>query len=238
MFNRTACALARACATRAAPAFSNSSLLLRPHFCHSVGSSSSLSSLSSSLLCVCPPHCLRSSCSGALPLGYSKMTCNYCRINYNRQEQRRFLGSIYHHEGRDRHGHDYFDDEDDDIYELPCKSDTCFATTGGPLTEYETESEAWRGAVHARQRFGPALVPYQCGRCDWWHLAPRKPRIDYASLCRCVCADGRTRKQAYNSHDEAQRRAQMLGPGGMANCILGVYRCTEDPRYWHITSTQ
>ena len=119
--------------------------------------------------------------------------------------------------------------------EGPFKSDTCFSSTGGRLTEYATEESARRGAAHARRRFGRSLKPYLCGRCDQWHLAP-VVRGPLRGNCQCVSSDG-TPKQTYWSREEAMMRAEMLSPGGLARFTLDVYPCPVNSRAWHIRRT-
>lgn len=80
------------------------------------------------------------------------------------------------------------------------------------------------------------MRPYQCGRCDWWHLAPRQQAV-HAALCQCISTNG-SRKRMYANRGEAERTVQMLSPGGLATTFLAVYRCPEDPRGWHITGSE
>ncbi|HJP31191.1 MAG: hypothetical protein QF689_07555 [Candidatus Latescibacteria bacterium] len=115
---------------------------------------------------------------------------------------------------------------------MSIKSDTCVGRTSGkPLTEYDSESEAEEGAVHARERFGKQLVPYRCDTCERWHLSPANRQTPSTKCGQCTGADGRP-KDTYRNESEAQRRADILRREQGAD--LRVYAC-EHGSGWHLT---
>ena len=115
---------------------------------------------------------------------------------------------------------------------MATKSATCIGKTSGkPLTEYLSKGEAQEGADHAGSRYGRRLVPYQCGRCGLWHLAPENRQTPSTSCPVCTGANG-TAKDSYRNRQEAQRRADILHQEqGAALC---VYAC-EHGYGWHLT---
>ena len=112
------------------------------------------------------------------------------------------------------------------------KSATCIGKTSGkPLTEYLSKGEAQKGADHAGSRYGRRLVPYQCGTCGLWHLAPENRQTPSTSCPLCTGANG-TPKDSYRNRQEAQRRADILRQEQGA--ALRVYAC-EHGYGWHLT---
>ena len=57
---------------------------------------------------------------------------------------------------------------------MPDKSKSCFNIKGEPLTEYNSESDAEKGADYAKNRYGHILNVYRCSKCGKWHLSPTK----------------------------------------------------------------
>jgi hypothetical protein len=113
------------------------------------------------------------------------------------------------------------------------KSSTCFATTGGPLTEYRNKAEAESAARYVAGRYGSKLTPYHCGRCYRWHLGQRRAArpLAFAQSCSCIGADGK-QKQAYRSRGDAEMRAQMgMGLGYAENVV--AYKCPSGAG-WHL----
>ena len=114
------------------------------------------------------------------------------------------------------------------------KSETCIGKKSGkPLSEYDSEREAKDGADHANSRYQQDLVPYQCDRCGLWHLAPKSRQTPSEKCGRCTGKDGKP-KDAYQSRDDAERRADILRKEQGAT--LKVYAC-EHGNGWHLTST-
>jgi hypothetical protein len=112
------------------------------------------------------------------------------------------------------------------------KSDTCVGKTSGkPLTEYDSQSEAREGAAHALERFRKQLVPYACDTCDKWHLSPADRQTPSTKCPVCRSADGLA-KESYRNEQEARRRAQILR--GEQGADLRVYSC-EHGHGWHLT---
>ena len=109
------------------------------------------------------------------------------------------------------------------------KSRTCFGKKSGkPLTEYQSESEAYQGASYARENGKKDMVPYQCGECGKWHLslADRQTPSVYCHSCR---------KQLYRTEEDAQRRAEIRREEG--EIALSVYKCPHNEG-WHLTKNQ
>ena len=113
------------------------------------------------------------------------------------------------------------------------ESGTCFGTNGHPLVEYESETEATKGAAYVFKRYGRRMKPYQCGSCDQWHIAPvRRRRVK--ARCACTSTDG-SPKQLYQSRAEAERRADMLMNDENRHISVKAYRCPLKLG-WHITT--
>ena len=114
------------------------------------------------------------------------------------------------------------------------KSSTCTGRCSGkPLTEYDTEADALRGADHAQREHGSALMPYRCGRCSRWHLSPASRHTPCWRCHWCVGRDGRP-KMAYADQEAAERRAKLLFEE--QGVELRVYPC-EAGDGWHLTKS-
>lgn len=111
------------------------------------------------------------------------------------------------------------------------KSPTCNSRrTGQPLTEYATEVEAADAAAYVARRSGEELVPYECDTCGLWHLSPMS-RQTPSRTSACAGRDGRP-KAAYDTRDDAERRAEILYED--RGISLRVYDCACGA--WHLTS--
>ena len=115
----------------------------------------------------------------------------------------------------------------------PEKSATCVSKANQkPLTEYYSQREAEDAAEYAAIEYGTELEPYQCGRCQRWHLSPVE-RSDVRSqrfACNCKGADGRP-KRLYSRRD-AEQNAKLGGSSGVS---LTTYQCPQTPGFWHLT---
>lgn len=112
------------------------------------------------------------------------------------------------------------------------KSTTCIGKTSkAPVTEYDSPEEARQSAEHSRLDHGMHLVPYQCDRCQLWHLAPKDRQTPSRTCHHCRGADGRP-KEAYASEQDAQRRAAILR--SERGLCLRVYAC-QYGQGWHLT---
>ena len=115
----------------------------------------------------------------------------------------------------------------------PEKSATCVSKANQkPLTEYYSQREAEDAAEYAAIEYGTELEPYQCGRCQRWHLSPVE-RSDVRSqrfACNCKGADGRP-KRLYSRRD-AEQNAKLGGSSGVS---LTTYACPQNPGFWHLT---
>jgi hypothetical protein len=112
------------------------------------------------------------------------------------------------------------------------KSILCIGkTSGAPVTEYDSQMEAQHGADHVRTTYGNDLVPYQCTRCQRWHLAPRNRKTPSTTCAHCTGADGRP-KEAYATEHDAERRAEILR--AERSVFLRAYPCPYGEG-WHLT---
>lgn len=112
------------------------------------------------------------------------------------------------------------------------KSFTCVGKTSGlPVTEYDSLEEAWDGAEYASAAHQNELVPYQCNRCQLFHLAPKNRQTPSRTCHSCAGADGRP-KEAYASLQDAQRRADILR--SERGIFLRAYQCDYGSG-WHLT---
>lgn len=112
------------------------------------------------------------------------------------------------------------------------KSATCVGKMSGePVTEYDSEEEAWEGADYANEVYGSNLVPYECRRCGFFHLAPQHRQTPSRTCHSCAGADGRP-KEAYATQQDAERRAEiLLAERGVR---LRAYVCNHGSG-WHLT---
>ncbi len=111
------------------------------------------------------------------------------------------------------------------------KSNTCTGKVSGvPLTEYPDEGSARAGAEYASARHGRELVPYRCSRCSAWHLSPAG-RQTPSRTSACTDHSGRP-KAAYDSRDDAERRAELVRDDGGPR--VRAYSCGCGS--WHLTS--
>lgn len=111
------------------------------------------------------------------------------------------------------------------------KSHTCTGKVSNqPLTEYPSEAAAQEGAAYSAARHGRPMVPYRCPRCRAWHLSPAD-RQTRSGESLCTDHAGRP-KAAYESEDDAERRADILRDEEGAR--LRVYACGCGA--WHLTS--
>ncbi len=107
------------------------------------------------------------------------------------------------------------------------KSTTCIGKSSGqPVTEYDSEREAWQGASSHRE-----LVPYKCSKCSQWHLAPKSRQTPSKACKHCRGVNGEP-KQAYNSKSDADKRARILSDEQGVH--LRVYKCKHGSG-WHLT---
>ncbi|CAA0123071.1 Uncharacterised protein [BD1-7 clade bacterium] len=112
-------------------------------------------------------------------------------------------------------------------------SETCFSkTTGNPLKEYVTEHDAELAADYAAIHFdNKGLAPYQCDRCNMWHLSPANRKTPSKPCLDCVSAVGES-KQTYRNRQEAIMRADILYDE--MGVDLKVYPCPYS-KGWHLT---
>lgn len=114
------------------------------------------------------------------------------------------------------------------------KSTTCIGKTSRqPVIEYDTEREAHDGAAHVHGAHGKDLVPYRCGKCHRWHLAPRNRQTPSTTCGHCTGKDGRA-KAAYATAQDAERRAEILR--AERGVHLRAYPC-DYGQGWHLTKS-
>ena len=112
------------------------------------------------------------------------------------------------------------------------KSETCFGRTGDSLNAYDLEGEAAEHARYLKRERGSVMVPYECGRCGFWHLSPADRQTSSTVCAFCRDRKGGS-KDLYQTKRDAERRAEInLQERGAA---LTVYRCPHQPG-WHLTS--
>jgi hypothetical protein len=112
------------------------------------------------------------------------------------------------------------------------KSRSCTGRISGrPLTEYDSEVEAWDGGDHARLMYDRDLVPYRCRRCAKWHLAPKSRHTPSEECSWCRGRSGEA-KASYRTEVDARRRADLLAAD--RGQWLRVYPCPHGTG-WHLT---
>lgn len=114
------------------------------------------------------------------------------------------------------------------------KSISCFGKYDKPLTEYHSLNAAREGANYVNVQYSRNLVPYQCKKCNFWHLSP-KDRQTPCRTCYC-CTDSRGNYKAlYDSKKDADRRAGILYKE--QGVQLKVYSCLYN-NGWHLTKNK
>jgi len=108
---------------------------------------------------------------------------------------------------------------------MNCKSKTCFRRDGKPLAEYYSEREAQENADYVNTSYGRDMIPYQCEKCDLWHLAPESRHTPSERCEEC-------KKQFYDSEESAQKRADIICLED--GVILRIYEC-HHYKGWHLT---
>lgn len=112
------------------------------------------------------------------------------------------------------------------------KSNTCYGKISQkPLTEYDSESEAMQATDYAKHAYQSYLVPYKCGRCGYWHLAPKNRQTPSEKCYHCTGQNGRA-KETYESREDAERRAEIIYQE--RGYRLYVYPCSHRSGY-HLT---
>lgn len=111
---------------------------------------------------------------------------------------------------------------------------TCYGKVSGKiLTQYDTNHGAQSAAAYVLEEHGKKMVPYQCQRCQFWHLSPIERQTEHTSWsCSCVGENNHS-KDCYKSKSDAECRAQILKED--MGKILNVYRCPETDCIWHLT---
>lgn len=103
------------------------------------------------------------------------------------------------------------------------KSETCFSSHDKkPLSFFISKEEALDSAKYAKKRYGSRLFPYQCDKCNLWHLSPKNRDTKSEDCGQCRDRNGRL-KQLYVSKYQAQKRADILFKEN--GILLDVYSC-------------
>lgn len=108
------------------------------------------------------------------------------------------------------------------------KSKTCYGVNG-PLTEYDSRSEALEGADYTKAEFGYDLVPYACELCGYFHIGPGD-RAPGRTCEHCTGAEGGN-KDIYPTEGEARRMVEAKRKRGVS---LKFYPCPVG-NGWHLT---
>ena len=96
-----------------------------------------------------------------------------------------------------------------------------------------SEIEARDGADFAQAEHGQALEPYQCRKCNKWHISPKNRQTPSEKCLYCRGSDGQE-KDSYSTEEGAIRRTEIIrdqnGPS------LRAYRCPLG-NGWHLTKS-
>ena len=112
------------------------------------------------------------------------------------------------------------------------KSETCFSNHDGkPLSFFASKSGALDSAKYAKKRYGRSLLPYQCDKCNLWHLSPKSRHTQSEECSYCTDKNGQL-KQLYVSKNKAQKRADILFKEKAV--LLDVYSCPHQNGF-HLT---
>jgi len=111
----------------------------------------------------------------------------------------------------------------------------CTSTrTGEPLKSYQYQSAAQQAADQTKFYHGRVMVPYQCDRCNYWHLCPEDRHTPSETCYHCTSSEGKP-KQLYKSEKAAQKRADCLREE--RGITLSVYECPHHDG-WHLTKSR
>lgn len=114
------------------------------------------------------------------------------------------------------------------------KSNTCFSSTGSPLSVYETYSEATESAQYQSSDGRTQLTPYQCDRCGKYHLKPAEFYCKKTkSTCSCTDHHG-NKKDTYETRYDAEKMVKIREQAGVT---LYVYECPQGNGF-HLTSSK
>jgi len=108
------------------------------------------------------------------------------------------------------------------------KSSKCKGKNGA-LSAYSSKLEAERAASYARI-YGQDFSPYQCTKCNLWHLSPKERQTPSKE---CVCPDSNGKyKQLYETKEAAEKRARIILEERREK--LNIYPCPRQ-NGWHLT---
>ena len=114
------------------------------------------------------------------------------------------------------------------------KSETCFGKASGqPLAVYFDEFDALSAAEHAALTYERALLPYQCLKCEKWHLSPKERQTPSFKCNVCTAGNGDF-KNSYQTKSIAQTRAKIIF--NESGRKLKVYKCIHG-NGWHLTKS-
>lgn len=111
------------------------------------------------------------------------------------------------------------------------KSNTCFSKSGEPLSFFMTEAAAQGAADYERSEHGMIFYPYQCDKCEHWHLTPQESRVAFKdNACSCTDSFGKS-KRLYATREDAEK-ARIISERARG-IVLTVYECPEGDG-WHL----
>ena len=96
--------------------------------------------------------------------------------------------------------------KDPQQYATGRKSTTCTNKEGDYRMEYDTESDAWNGAEHVRERYGREVSAYECSSCGKWHIGDFTPSFTGRKSTTCRNKQGSFRTE-YDTEEEAMNGA-------------------------------
>lgn len=99
------------------------------------------------------------------------------------------------------------------------------------MNAYDLESEAAEHARYLKVERGSEMVPYECGRCGFWHLSPAERQTSSTVCGFCRDRSGNS-KDLYATKADAERRAEINRLEKSVN--LNVYKCPHQ-KGWHLT---
>lgn len=105
----------------------------------------------------------------------------------------------------------------------------CLKKDGTPLSVYSTEAKAQESARYQKRERGIELFPYQCDRCEKWHLTPVNGK---PNQCSCTDSNGKS-KYLYPTREAAEQQLEREASRGHS---LRIYPCNEGKGY-HLTHT-
>ncbi len=111
------------------------------------------------------------------------------------------------------------------------KNPDCINKQGKPLTCYLNERSALEAASYLNTTTGGDFLPYDCKKCDFWHISPQNRHTPSRKCGSCISSSGEY-KDLYSKEEFAKQRARIIHKE--QGVRLSLYSCPSGEG-WHLT---